>query len=171
MKQGRTTTKLVTKISVVAAAVGMSVLAAAPAGAVSVDTTMPREAATLTVTKTVVGTPPTGTTFVLHIRCVDGPRSMKRATPQGGAVPLYDEDVNFGAKGGSRDFTFGQAASCVVTETDDGGANSKSGPVTVEILKPTTYSAVITNTFDPIVTTTTPAKAAAAVQAAPAFTG
>ena len=68
MKQGRTTTKLVTKISVVAAAVGMSVLAAAPAGAVSVDTTMPSKVATLTVTKMVVGTPPAGTTFVLHIR-------------------------------------------------------------------------------------------------------
>ena len=170
MKQGRTTTKLVTKISVVAAAVGMSVLAAAPAGAVSVDTTMPSKVATLTVTKMVVGTPPAGTTFVLHIRCVGTMRDSS-ATPQGGAVPVYDEDVNFGAKGGSRDFSFGQTASCVVTETDDGGANSKSGPVTVEIDKPAFFHAVITNTFDPIATTTAPAKAAAAVQAAPAFTG
>jgi hypothetical protein len=170
MKQGRTNTKLVTKISVVAAAVGMSLLAAAPAGAVSVGT-IPTQVATLTVTKTVVGTPPANTTFVLHLRCVPSMPPVADVSPLGGAAPVYDEDVNFGAAGGSQDFPFHNPAVCTLTETNDGGANSSTGPVTVDIIHPTLYHAAITNTFDPIVTTTTPAKAAPAVETAPAFTG
>jgi hypothetical protein len=171
MKQERTNTKLVTKISVVAAAVGMSLLAAAPAGAENVGTTIPLRVATLTVTKTVVGTPPANTTFVLHLRCVTSLPPVTDLSPLGGDPPVYDEDIDFGAVGGSKDFTFAARAHCSITETKDGGASSSSGPVSIDITGPSRFSAVITNTFDPIVTTTTLAKAAPAVETAPAFTG
>jgi hypothetical protein len=155
---------------------GIGVLGAVPAGA---QTTVPTQLDTLTVTKTVVGRPPAGTTFVLHINCIGQavqmqPGKQQGLHGQGGAIPVFDEDITFGASGGSKDYVFNNPAQCVVTETNDGGADSSTGPVTVDIAEPTHYSAVITNTFDPAATTTTapaPAAAAAAVQATPAFTG
>ena len=126
--------------------------------------------ATLTVTKAVVGTPPAGTSFTLHILC--GSIESAPSGALGSTATAYDEDIPFGAAGGSKDYVFTGPSSCTITETDAGGATSSTGPVTVAILAPTDYSATITNTFvAPVTTTTAPAAAAAAVQAAPAFTG
>ena len=67
---------------------------------------------------------------------------------------------------------------CTVTETDNGGADSSTGPVNVDIVRPITYDATIVNTFAATPTTPTSATpttaapaAAAAVTATPAFTG
>jgi len=161
---------LTTKLSVALAAVGLGLLGAVPAGA-QTTSTVP-ETATLTVTKTVVGDPPAGTTFTLHITCTDanegaGSLGGDNILPVG---TVYDEDIPFGISGGSKDFVFLGPSQCDVTETDDGGALSNSGPVSVDILDPILYQAEITNTFA-AVTTTAPPAAAAAVQATPAFTG
>ena len=58
-----------------------------------------------------------------------------------------------------------------LTETDDGGADSSSGPVEVAIEDPIAYEAEIVNTFVAAETTTTAAAAAEAVEAVAAFTG
>jgi len=117
---------VLTKISIGAAIVGIGVLSAMPAGA-QTETTLPAETATLTVTKAVVGTPPPGTTFTLHILCT-GPSDTPGTVIQGASglatakdVTVYDEDIPFGADGGSVDFTFFNVARCAITETNDGG--------------------------------------------------
>jgi len=165
------TSKLLSRLAVAAAAIALAVglLGAAPSGA-QTATTLPAEVATLTVTKAVVGTPPAGTTFTLHILCA--PTDSARQGGLGSTATAYDEDIPFGAAGGSKDYIFTGPSRCTITETNAGGATSSTGPVTVAILGPTNYSATITNTFvAPATTTTAPAAAAAAVQAAPAFTG
>jgi hypothetical protein len=163
------TKTLVSRFAVATAALGLGLglLGAAPSGAQT--TTVPNEVATLTVTKAVVGTAPAGTTFTLHILCNSTVQSLAGSL-QGQAVD-YDEDIPFGATGGSQDFVFGGPSSCTITETADGGADSSTGPVTVDITDPIQFNATITNTFNAVATTTTEAPAAAAVQATPAFTG
>ena len=168
------TRRIAPKLAVAAATIGLGLglFGAVPSGAQT--TTIPVETATLTVTKAVVGTPPTGTTFTLHILCtIPDQTTIVPVSGFGSAAvtTVYDEDIPFGAAGGSKDFVFLDPAQCTVTETNNGGATSSTGPVNVDILAPTLYSATITNTFVAAPTTTAPAAAAAAVQATPAFTG
>ena len=169
-------------LAVVAFAVVLvgSVLIASPASA-----GRPNETATLTVTKTVVGTAPADAEFVINVFCESdrggGEVIVDELVPLGdGPAVVYDEDITFGPTGGSEDFTFFDAAICTITEIDDGGADSSTGPVEVFISDPELFAAEIVNTFDdapattlPGETTTTmaPAAAAAAVTAAPTFTG
>lgn len=92
--------KFLVATSVAAALVAGSFLAVGPASAGGTPST-----ATLTVTKTVVGTPPPGATFVVNVLCVE-------EAPSGTTLPIifsggssrasgfsetvYDEDVVFG---------------------------------------------------------------------------
>ena len=152
------------KVAAPAAVVTLGLLGAAPVAAQT--TVPPSEVAVLTVTKTVDGTAPADAEFTLHITCA--------ASEDGEAVTQatdYDQDITFGSTGGSQDFEFTGPSLCEVTEVDDGGADSSTGPVDVDITQPIAYSAEIVNTFDPAVTTTTAAAAAAAVEATAAFTG
>lgn len=139
--------------------------------------------ATLTVTKTVEGTPPADAEFVINVFCVDDnpPVDVEAVEPAvNGAV--VDEDIMFGPGGGSEEFEFFDAALCEITELDDGGADEVSGEGQVAIEEPTDYEAEIVNTFtdEPPTTvvptteaptTTAAAAAAGAVRAAPTFTG
>ena len=161
---------LAMKLAVPAAIAVLGVLGASPIGA-QTDTTISQEVATLTVTKTVVGTAPTDAQFTLHLSCTAGDQILD-GEGHLSAVPTteYDQDITFGSTGGSEQFLFDGPSLCEVTETDDGGADSSTGPVEVAIENPIEYSAEITNTFDPGTTTST-AAAAAAVQATAAFTG
>ena len=159
-------TTLAMKLAVPAAIAVLGVLGASPIGAQSPPTTVQQEVANLTVTKTVVGTAPSTAQFTLHITCSGSSITVESQ------VTDYDEDMTFGPTGGSKLFVFTGPSLCTITETDDGGANSSSGPVQVSIESPIDYSAEITNTFDPVVTpTTAPAAAAAAVQTTATFTG
>ena len=104
----------------------------------------------------------------------DGGGVISLNVPQGSPI-VFDEDITFGPTGGSEDFEFFNSAVCTITEIDDGGADTSTGPVEVLIDEPTFFDAEIVNTFDVAPATTTettaPAPAAAAVVAAPAFTG
>ena len=157
---------LAMKLAVPAAIAVMGVLGASPIGAQTTPTTSTDEVAVLTVTKSVVGTAPTDAEFTLHISCTgtDDEDVQTQATD-------YDEDITFGSTGGNQQYVFTGPSQCEVTETDDGGADSSTGPVTVDITQPISYVAQIVNTFDPATTTTTPAAAAAAVETTAAFTG
>ncbi len=95
------------------------------------------EEATLTVTKTVVGTPPPGATFLVNVSC-----EVLEAEP-------IDEDIEFGPSGGSTVMGIPGPALCTVTEVDNGGADSSTGPIEVLIDAPTNFDAEIVNTFDP----------------------
>jgi hypothetical protein len=129
--------------------------------------------ATLTVTKTVEGTPPADAEFVINVLCVE-------VDAMNGAV--VDEDITFGADGGSEEFAFPAGGlQCEITEIDDGGADEVSGEGQVAIEQTISYEAEIVNTFTDdrsttVVPTTeapaaTAAAAAGAVRAAPSFTG
>jgi hypothetical protein len=168
--------------------VAVAAMGAAPSAAQTTSTTLPPDtlppppiiSATLTVTKAVVGVAPPDATFVLHVFCpgiepnpsaapsTDGP--LRPATP----VLWYDEDLTFGATGGSTVLPFPAfiGATCTVTETQNGGAISTSPPVQLAI-GAGSYTATITNTFGPSpdTTTTTPAASATAVNASPVLTG
>jgi len=138
-----------------------------------------RETATLTVTKTVEGTAPADAEFVINVFCEGGTTNGTEVglEPAGDILEVvYDEDITFGPEGGSEDFEFFSEASCTITEVDDGGADSSSGPVSVDITDPIQFDAEIVNTFDAeaattVAPTTTAAAAAGAVRAAPTFTG
>ena len=159
---------LMMMVAVPATVAILAIVGAAPIGAQTPTTEPATEVAVLTVTKTVVGTAPAGTEFTLHISCVGSEEAPE--VPQ---VADYDEDMTFGATGGNKEFVFTGGSECDITETDDGGANSSSGPVSVSIEQPIPYAAEIVNTFDPAAptTTTAPAAAAAAVVTPAAFTG
>jgi hypothetical protein len=140
------------------------------------------ETATLTVIKTVEGTPPADAEFVINVFCVDaeGPNGTipdGELTPAGLQEIVYDEDITFGPEGGEEEFVFTGPAECTITETDDGGADEViNGESEVAIEDPTLYEAEITNVFSDVVTTTTTAAptttaAAAAAAATPRFTG
>ena len=117
---------------------------------------------TVNVTKVVVGDPPPGTTFVVRIEC--------------GTVLVAD--LQFDATGGSKSAASFAAADgdCLVIETQSGGATS-----TTFACQPVQSVICDTNTFelesggaiaDITVTNTFPeAVPAAAVPAAPTFTG
>ncbi len=139
--------KLFIGTSIAVALVASSFLAVGSVGA-GVDT------ATLTVTKTVVGTPPPGATFVVNVYC-----EFEEGDPE-------TMDIEFGPSGGSEDVLFSDEALCTVTEVDNGGADSSTGPIEVLIDAPTSFEAEIVNTFDPEPTPTTPV-----VVAPLAFTG
>ena len=168
------TRKFLVATSVAAALAAGSFLAVGPASA-------GRTAATLTVTKTVVGTPPPGATFVVNVLCVEEapPGTTLPVIFSGGSSrasglseTVYDDDVVFGPSGGSEEFIFFSEATCTVTEVDDGGADSSTGPVVVVIDSDARFTAEIVNTFDPDPkTTAAPIPAAEAVVAVPAFTG
>jgi hypothetical protein len=155
---------LALKLAVPVAVAVLGLLSAAPIGAQT--TVPPQEVATLTVTKTVVGTAPADAEFTLHLSCSG--TDDEEVTSQ---VTDYEEDITFGATGGSQDFEFTGPSLCEITETDDGGADSSSGPVEVAIEDPISYEAEIVNTFVAAETTTTAAAAAEAVEATAAFTG
>src|SRR5437868_4188844 len=97
---------LAMKLAVPAAIAVLGVLGASPIGA-QTATTVPAEVATLTVTKTVVGTAPTDAEFTLHLSCtaedeqIDGDAQL-RAAP----TTEYDQDITFGSTGGSEQFLF-----------------------------------------------------------------
>ncbi len=122
------------------------------------------ETATLTVIKTVEGTPPADAEFVINVFCVDadGPNGTipvdLELTPAGLQEIVYDEDITFGPEGGEEEFVFFGPAECTITETDDGGADEViNGESEVAIEDPTLYEAEITNVFSDVVTTTTTA--------------
>jgi hypothetical protein len=127
----------------------------------------------LVVTKTVVGDAPADADFTVHVACDDD---------------SVNEDVHFGATGGTKTYSDLVAGiNCTVEETDSAGASSVAySPVDVstngiEIVAETDNNVTVTNTFDPAppVTPVTPgpevaaetAAAPAPVVAAPAFTG
>ncbi len=132
--------------------VGGSVVFAGPASA-------GREMATLTVVKTVDGTAPADAEFVINVFCEDelpnGTVPIDEVIRIQGDGVVYDEDITFGPTGGDEDFDFFGPARCTITEIDDGGADSSTGPVDVFLEDPTSYEAEIVNTFDPEPTTTT----------------
>lgn len=163
-----------------AALLGGTVALAGPSGAGE------RETATLTVTKTVVGTAPADAEFVIHVYCEREPIGPIDTIPievvpvafgPAGVPPtvVYDEEITFGPTGGDENFVFTSAAVCTITEVEDGGATSSTGPVTVNIDEPTLFDAEIVNTFAAAPTTaaptTAPAPAARAATATPRFTG
>jgi hypothetical protein len=138
--------------------------------------------ATLTVIKTVEGTPPADAEFVINVFCVEADETDESLptgvlTPAGLQEIVYDEDITFGPEGGEEEFVFTGPAECTITETDDGGADEViNGESEVAIEDPTLYEAEITNVFSDVVTTTTTAAptttaAAAAAAATPRFTG
>jgi hypothetical protein len=149
------------------------VVGAAPTSAVALNS--------VTVAKTVVGTPPSGTTFAVTLTC-------------GASVHV----VNFDASGNATNqATFGEplGTTCSVNETTNGGATSVayacanttpsdtqvtcgSDGTSVQFGDTNTGAATltVTNTFEPPTTTTTQPPqqtnvAPAAVEASPTFTG
>jgi hypothetical protein len=156
-------------------AVGAGLVAVAPPVSAGEGT------ATLTVIKTVEGTPPADAEFVLNVFCVnvdtEGTEPVDELTPAGLQEIVYDEDITFGPDGGEEDFVFTRPAECTITETEDGGADEViNGEIEIAIEDPTLYDAEITNVFSEVVTTTTTAAptttaVAAAAAATPRFTG
>lgn len=137
--------------------------------------------ATLYVTKTVDGTAPAGTEFVIEVDCTQAVPNGGAEPTRGPVEPTFPIVLTFGADGGISDpIFFNTPHTCTVTETDNGGADSNTGPVDVDLDEPIRFDAEITNVFDPEPTTTTEAPttttpptsaAAAAVAQAPTFTG
>ena len=139
----------------------------------------PPELVSLTVSKAVVGTVPTGVTgFTAEVIC-DGGTPVEVALPPGnGAGTPASIEVEVGSQ-------------CSVVETDAGGADSVSYSVTGIKTPPGVFinvdtDVVITNTFDPaevvvppaevapadvLTPAVTPAAAPAAVTVSPVFTG
>jgi hypothetical protein len=156
---------LALKVAVPVAVTALALLSAAPIGAQTIPPQ--EEVATLTITKTVVGTAPADAQFTLHLSCSGVDDDVERQATD------YDEDIVFGATGGSQDFTFTGPSECEVTEVDDGGATSSSGAVQVAIENPISYEAEIVNTFvdGESTTSSTAAPAAEAVEATASFTG
>jgi hypothetical protein len=167
--------KLRSLVLVASLVVGAGFVVAAPSASAGEGT------ATLTVIKTVEGTPPADAEFVINVFCVDvdteGTAPVDVRTPAGLQEIVYDEDITFGPEGGEEEFVFTGPAECTITETDDGGADEViNGESEVAIEDPTLYEAEITNVFSDVVTTTTTAAptttaAAAAAAATPRFTG
>lgn len=133
----------------------------------------------LTVTKAIVGTPPAGASFTVHVECDDD---------------SVNEDVVFTTNGESKSYTDLVAGiTCTVEETNTGGAAVSYSPVDVsstgvEVLVDADTPVIVTNTFtpsgpsvgpevvsDPGTPTAAPVAAAAAapaaVAASPTFTG
>ena len=148
--------------------------------------------AELEVTKVVEGTAPADAEFVIRVDCVraqvptsatalPGTPAADRGPAPPSDNPPFVVDLTYGAEGGTQSVAVGERAECTITEIDNGGADSNTGPVQVSIEDPISYPASITNTFDPEPTTTTEAPtttaapttaaAAAAVAQAPTFTG
>lgn len=142
--------------------------------------------AVLTVTKTVQGSPPEGTEFVIEVECFAvGGRVLESVRPMADTLVL-DETVTFGPGGGSESFDIAPTVafdevSCTVLETSDGGADRvEGGDQVISMTEPGEYDAEVINVFDPVepttstttaATTTTAAAAATAVRATPRFTG
>jgi hypothetical protein len=139
-----------------------SVLAVGAIGALALVTTAPGAvagdeggAAPLTVTKTVSGPVPAGTTFTATIECVDG------AEFDGGGTTRA---VTFDAAGqptGQDTFTFSDGPGvCTVTETAAGGAASTTyaceGSIPDEPIKDSEFSASQVEPIDVVCETTGP---------------
>jgi Domain of unknown function (DUF5979) len=111
--------------------------------------------ATVNVTKQVQGPDPATATFTVHFDC---------AFP---GFPHFTGDLQYGSTGGTTPFyLLTGGATCTLTETNTGGAQSTSitpNPFTVDIV---TVSATVTNTFPAAA-----AAPAAALVVAPQFTG
>ncbi len=144
-----------------------------------VDVDVPRQAtdpivfATVNVTKQVQGPDPANTTFTVHVDCAftpDGAGSGAQgfagssASVHSNGVPTdVTGDLQYGSSGGTSPFYLFDPATCTLTETNTGGAQSTSiTPNPVDVVNPIVYSATVTNTF--------PAPAAAVV-VQPRFTG
>lgn len=141
------------------------------------------------VTKTVEGPVPDTAEFVIEVDC-DPPAQPLEVSVSGEILdPPFTQDLVFGPEGGTQSLTLGSPASCTVTETDNGGAASNTGPQDVEVESTTTYPVEVVNTFEEPTTTTTTtvettsttegsttttapvATAPEAVRTQPAFTG
>jgi len=141
------------------------------------ETPPPVELGDLTVTKAIVGTPPAGASFPVHVECDDD---------------SVNEDVVFTTNGESKSYTDLIAGiTCTVEETNTGGASVSYSPIDVsstgvEILVDDPTDVTVTNTFPagpnigpeivvtpPTAVAPAPAAAAApvAVSAAPRTTG
>jgi hypothetical protein len=160
--------------------VALALAVLAVGGVVSAGPTSAAAVNSITVTKTVVGTPPAGATFTVSLNCGE---------------PV---DITFDATGtATSTATFHPTIStnCTVNETDNGGATTvayacvNNTPSDTQVTCGTDGTSVdfgdtntgiatltVTNTFEPPTTTTTapplaPVVAPAAVSAAPNFTG
>jgi hypothetical protein len=164
-----------------------NVLVTLPAGTSSpvtvvgncVDVDVPRQQtaqvffATVNVTKQVQGPDPASTTFTVHFDCKftpDGAGSSAQGF-LGSSASVHSStladsigDLQYGSTGGTSPFyDFVGPATCTLTETNTGGAQSTSiTPNPVDVVDPIVYSATVTNTFPP---------PAAALVVAPKFTG
>jgi hypothetical protein len=107
--------------------------------------------ATVNVTKQVQGPDPATATFTVHFDC---------AFP---GFPSFTGDLQYGSTGGTTPFYLlpGGGATCTLTETNTGGAQSTSITPNPFTVNSPTASATVTNTFP----------AAAALVVAPQFTG
>ena len=170
---------------------GLAVVAlSALIGIVSTTPVSAGGAADLEVTKVVEGTAPADAEFIIRVDCaraqvptsstaVPGAPAADRGPAPPSDNPPFVVDLTFGAEGGTQTVLVGEQAECTITEIDNGGADSNTGPVQVSVDELISYPASITNTFDPEPTTTTeaptttaaPTTAAAAVAQAPTFTG
>jgi hypothetical protein len=106
--------------------------------------------ARLLIDKEVEGDVPAGTTFTVEVACEEGEGvAVADVGPQDehdGQTAVYERQ--FGADGGSDVVYFYGPADCIITETEDGGAESTSiEPDEVEISDPEDFSTVVTNTF------------------------
>ncbi len=127
--------------------------------------------ATVSVTKQIQGTDPANATFTVHFDCAFGAvnaSSSAKAFPGSAASvhgasppPSVSGDLQYGSSGGTSPFYLFDPASCPLTETNTGGAQSTSiTPNPVVVADPIPIPATVTNVYP-----------AAALVVAPRFTG
>lgn len=143
-----------------------------------VEASIIRSFATVNVTKVVQGPDTPSTTFTVHFDCKftpDGAVSSAQgflgssASVHSSTLPADSiGDLQYGSTGGTSPFyDFVGPATCTLTETNTGGAQSTSiTPNPVDVVDLIVYSATVTNTFPPL-----PPAPAAPVVVAPRFTG
>ncbi len=119
--------------------------------------------------KLVQGSDPGGDSFTVAVSCTANPiDGLSGASGFGSGSSSRSADLlpwsgnlQYGAAGGTLPFYGFEASTCTVTETNAGGAASTTiTPNPVDVEDPIPYSVTVTNVF-----------AAAAIVAAPAFTG
>src|SRR5262245_24299944 len=146
-------------------------------GAADVQPPVPRNCATLEVTKVVTGTPAPGTTFAVGVDCVRVEIKPVSASPGDvaadalppGQIPPFTTTLTFPATGGTQDVFILGTSNCTVSETPPPGCTLTSiDPVKTEIHAPIVYPVTVTNDCPPA---PPGAEAAVAVVEAPRFTG
>ena len=142
----------------------------------TVTTSPPPTDCTLAVTKVVTGKAAPGTTFSVGVACEPAADGGVDASTDGGQTPPFTTTLTFGENGGAQDVLITRPASCTVTESPPPGCTLTSidpkQPVLVETSEPVNVTVTNDCQVAPAPTTTVPAaQPAAAVAAAPSFTG